>query len=182
MQSPALIEILLISVGLSLDAFSVALAAGAQGFKPRRIFRLGWHFGLFQFFMPIVGWAIGELVAQYTGRFGPWAIFLLMLGIGGKMISESLKGFPKNIPDLSRGWNLVSLSFGTSIDALGVGFGFGLLNYSIFKPAILIGLVCILLTVTGLYLGSKLYARLGNKALMLGGLILIGIGVKSLFD
>jgi putative Mn2+ efflux pump MntP len=180
MQSPTLIEILLISVGLSLDAFSVALAAGAQGFKPRRVFRLSWHFGLFQFFMPVIGWAAGELIAQYTGRLGPWAIFLLMLGIGAKMISEGLKSSPKNIPDLSKGWNLVSLSFGTSFDALGVGFGFGLLNYDIIKPAVIIGLVCAMITIIGLYFGTKLYARLGHKALILGGMILIGIGVKFL--
>ena len=180
MQSPALIEILLLSVGLSLDAFSVALAAGAQGFKPRRIFRLSWHFGLFQFLMPLIGWAAGEFIVNYTGSFGPWAIFLLMLGIGGIMISEGLKAAPKNIPDLSRGWNLVSLSIGTSLDALGIGFGFGLLNYTIFQPAVIIGVVCALMTMIGLYLGTKLYTRLGNRALILGGLILIGIGVKSL--
>ena len=96
------------------------------------------------------------------------------------MISEGLKAAPKNIPDLSRGWNLVSLSIGTSLDALGIGFGFGLLNYTIFQPAVIIGVVCALMTMIGLYLGTKLYTRLGNRALILGGLILIGIGVKSL--
>lgn len=180
MISLPLAEILLISVGLGFDAFSVALAAGAQGFTPRRVFRLGWHFGLFQFMMPIVGWGFGKFLSINIGCFGNWAVFLLLIGIGGKILSEGIKDAPMDIPDLSRGWNLVSLSIGTSLDALGVGFAFGLVGYTILRPAIIIGVVCACMTITGLYFGVRLYERLGHRAMVLGGLILIAIGVKTI--
>lgn len=175
-----LIENLLIALGLAADAFSVALAAGAQGFKPRRIFRLSWHFGLFQFLMPVVGWLGGEVVARIVGRAGPWIVLVLLVGIGVKMIADGIKDAPKELPDLSRGWKMVTLSVATSIDALGIGFGFGLLNISIWKPAVIIGVVCAALTVVGLYLGTRLYRKVGHRALIIGGIILMGIGIKMI--
>lgn len=181
MKALAFSEILLLSVALGFDAFSVALSSGAQGFKPRRIFRLGWHFGLFQFLMPLLGWGFGEYLARWLGSYGKWIVFAILLIIGGKMLWEGFKEKPQNIPDLSRGWKMVSLSIGTSLDAFGVGFGLGLLDYYILKPAIIIGLVCIAMTVTGLYLGVKLYDKLGHRAIILGGIILIGIGIRSIF-
>ena len=178
MQSVPLIEILLISLGLSADAFSVALAAGAQGFTGRRIFRLSWHFGLFQFMMPIMGWALGDVMSHYIGDNGKWIVLVMLVLIGGKMIFEGLKNAPQDLPDLSRGWSLVALSVGTSIDALGVGLGFGLLNVLILKPAAIIGIICALVTIVGLYLGVRLYRALGHRAVIIGGLILIAIGIK----
>lgn len=181
MNYPSFIETFLISIALGFDAFSVALASGSHGFYPRRVFRLGWHFGLFQFVMPIIGWSVGEAVARWLGTFGGLAVFGLLLIIGGKMLWEGLKAAPENIPDLSRGWNLITMAIGTSIDALGVGFGFGLLGYDIIKPAFMIGVVCFGMTVAGLYLGVMLYEKLKHRAITLGGLILIGIGIKHLF-
>ena len=180
MISLPLVEILLLSLGLGVDAFSVALAAGAQGFTSGRVFRLSWHFGLFQFVMPIIGWGFGKFLSTGIGCFGNWAVFLLLIGIGGKMLSEGIKDTPINIPDLSRGWSLLSLSIGTSLDALGVGFGFGLVGYAILKPAIFIGVVCAGMTIIGLYLGAQLYKRLGHRAMIFGGLILIAIGIKTI--
>jgi manganese efflux pump family protein len=173
-----LAEILLISLGLALDAFSVALASGAQGFTKRRVFRLAFHFGLFQFIMPIIGWSIGDILSKYIGAFGQWLVFLMLTSIGIKMLIEGLKKAPESIPDLSKGWKLVSLSIGTSLDALGVGFGFGLLEVSIVGPATLIGIICAAMTILGLYLGVRLYKLLGHRAMLAGGLILIAIGVK----
>lgn len=171
-------EILLLSIGLGFDAFSVAMAAGAQGFAPRRAFRLGWHFGLFQFFMPIIGWGAGEILAVWVGSFGNWAVFILLLAIGGKMLAEGIKDTPKDMPDLSKGWSLVTLSVGTSLDAFGVGLAFGLIGHGIINPAIVIGVVCAIMTIGGLYLGVKLFDKLGHRAMIIGGLILIAVGVK----
>jgi putative Mn2+ efflux pump MntP len=173
-------EILLISIALGFDAFSVALAAGAQGFTLRRIFRLSWHFGLFQFMMPIVGWGLGKFLSTWIGFFGNWAVFILLIGIGGKMLSEGMKNTPINIHDLFRGWNLIILSVGTSLDALGVGFAYGLIGYSIIRPAVIIGIVCAGMTIIGLYLGVRLYEKFGHRSMLLGGLILIAIGVKTI--
>ena len=177
MQIP-LYELLLISLGLAFDAFSVALAAGAQGFTPRRIFRLAWHFGLFQFMMPIIGWGFGEVMAKYIGSLGKWIVLIMLVGIGIKMLIEGLKDSTSEVPDLSRGWKMVSLSIGTSLDALGVGFGFGLMQIAILKPAAIIGIVCSTMTTIGLYLGVRLYQRLGHRTMILGGVILIVIGIK----
>ncbi|MCD6162005.1 MAG: manganese efflux pump [candidate division Zixibacteria bacterium] len=174
----AFIEIILISIGLGFDAFSVALTCGAQGFTWRRVFRLGWHFGLFQFMMPIIGWFLGEFLSQWIGSYGSWIVLLLLLLIGGKMFYEGIKDKPDKLPDLSKGWILLMLSFATSLDALGVGVGFGLLDISIIKPAIIIGVVCSVMTAIGLYLGVMLYDRLGHRALILGGLILMAIGIR----
>lgn len=181
MISPPLYEILLISVALGFDAFSVALASGAHGFNPRRIFRLSWHFGLFQFAMTVIGWSVGEVIAEWLGTFGGWIVFGLLAFIGGKMLWDGIKAAPEKIPDLSKGWNLITMSVGTSIDALGIGFGFGLLNYEILKPATMIGIICFVMTITGLFLGVILYDKLKHRAIILGGIILIIIGVKSLF-
>ncbi len=178
MSALPLIENLLIALGLAADAFSVSLAAGAQGFRPRRIFRLSWHFGLFQFLMPVIGWFGGELVAKIVGRAGPWIVLVLLGSIGIKMIIDGIKDAPKRLPDLSRGWKMVSLSVATSIDALAVGFGLGLLDVPVWRPAIVIGVVCSIMTIIGLYLGVRMYRKIGHRALMIGGLILIGIGIK----
>ena len=176
-----LIEILLIAIGLGADAFSVALAAGAQGFTPRRIFRLSFHFGLFQAMMPIIGWFAGELVANMIGDMGSWVVLVLLCAIGGKLIYDGIVSKPHDLPDLSKGWKMVSLSVATSIDALAVGFGFGLTNISVFKPAAIIGIVCSIMTIIGLYLGVRIYKRLGHKALIIGGIILIIIGIKTIY-
>ncbi|UCC80968.1 MAG: manganese efflux pump [Candidatus Zixiibacteriota bacterium] len=181
MPTLPLIENLIIAVGLAADAFSVSLAAGAQGFRPRRIFRLSWHFGFFQYLMPVIGWFGGELVARVVGGAGPWIVLVLLAGIGIKMIIDGVKDVPKVIPDLSKGMKMVFLSVATSIDALAVGFGFGLLNISIWRPAIVIGMVCAIMTIIGLYLGVRMYRRIGHRSLIIGGLILIGIGIKMVF-
>jgi putative Mn2+ efflux pump MntP len=180
MKSILFLEILLISISLGFDAFSVALASGAPGFTSRRAFRMSWHFGLFQFMMPIIGWGLGDMIASLIGKYAVWVVFCLLLVIGGKMIIEGVKAKPKKIPDLSRGWNLITLSIATSIDALGVGVGFGVLGYQILIPALIIGVTCGIMTVAGLYLGVRLYARLKHRTIILGGIILIAIGIKML--
>ena len=177
-QAIPFFEVILISLGLSADAFSVALAAGAQGFTLRRVFRLSWHFGLFQFLMPIIGWALGDVLSRFVGSYGPWAVMALLILIGGKMVVEGIRNAPENLSDLSRGWNLVSLSVGTSLDALGVGLGLGLLDARILIPATMIGIVCAAMTTVGLYLGVRLYKQLGHRAVIIGGIILIAIGIK----
>jgi putative Mn2+ efflux pump MntP len=181
MTHPPFVQTLLISIALGFDAFSIALAAGAHGFQLRRMFRLGWHFGLFQFLMPIIGWLAGKAVVDLIGSIGHWIVFLLLFMIGGKMLWEGIKGAPENLPDLSRGWNLTVMALSTSIDALVVGLGFGILKYDIIQPAAIIGIICALMTSIGLYLGVKLYRKLQYRAIIVGGMILIGIGIEQLF-
>jgi len=126
--------------------------------------------------MPVIGWTVGEIISKHIGCYGNWVLLILLIGIGGKMINDGIKDVPKEIPDLSKGWSLFVLSVATSIDALGVGFG--LLDYDILKPAFIIGIVCAIMTITGVYFGVKLYDKLGHRMLIIGGVILIGIGIK----
>ncbi|MBK6848181.1 MAG: manganese efflux pump [Proteobacteria bacterium] len=178
--------LLAIAVGLALDAFAVALAVGVSVERVTRghTFRLAWHFGLFQFLMPIVGWLAGLTVQRSFAAFDHWIVFGLLSAIGGKMVVESLRSPKAEAPraDPTRGWSLVALSLATSIDALAVGLSLALLGTRIWYPAIVIGLTAGALTALGLQLGRPLGALFGRRIEALGGAVLIGIGVKTLFD
>ena len=181
-----LIPLLLIALALAVDAFAVALAAGACLPKvgPRQTFRLTWHFGLFQAGMPIIGWAVGLTFRALIESFDHWLAFALLLGVGGHMIYAALSDHPDQCAptDPTRGWSLVMLSVATSIDALAVGLSFALLKIAIWMPALIIGLVAALLTGIGLHLGRllKSTSRLGSAIEVGGGLILIAIGLNIL--
>lgn len=181
-----LTAILLISLALAVDAFAVALAAGAclPEVGPRQTFRLTWHFGLFQAGMNLIGWAVGLTFRTLIESFDHWLAFALLLAVGGHMIREALSAHPDQCSptDPTRGWALVMLSLATSIDALAVGLSFALLKVAIWIPALIIGLVAALLTGIGLHLGRlvKSTSRLGTATEILGGLILITIGLSIL--
>ena len=178
----------LIALALAVDAFAVALAAGAalKHINLRHTFRLAWHFGFFQAGMTIIGWSAGLSFRVFIEQFDHWVAFALLLFVGGRMVvgavrPEKEKGTPA---DPSRGLILVILSFATSIDALAVGLSFSMLNISIWTPAVVIGMIAGILTISGLYLGSYIGSRsgLGAKVEIVGGLVLIGIGIKILFE
>lgn len=175
-----------LSIALGVDAFAVALAAGAvlDPLAERRWFRLGFHFGLFQAMMPILGWFAGRSLQQWINAYDHWVAFILLFLVGGKMIFEALTGDDKEtlIRDPSRGWTLVILSIATSIDALAVGFSIALLGGSIWFPAVIIGISATILTLTGALLGRKIGALWGPRAEIAGGIVLCGIGIKILLE
>lgn len=174
-----------IALGLAMDAFAVAIGAGLQlcGASPRQVFRLAWHFGLFQAFMPIIGWLAGRTVSEYIEPVDHWIAFGLLAFIGGKMIYEALHHDEEaEVCDPTKGWRLVMLSIATSIDALAVGLSLALLNVSIWWPALVIGIVAGVMTIIGMELGKRFGALLGRRMEIVGGLILIGIGVKILVE
>jgi putative Mn2+ efflux pump MntP len=179
------ISILGIAIGLSLDAFSVAITASVTlpEITRRHLFRLAFHFGLFQALMPVLGWLAGRSVESVVREWDHWVAFGLLFLIG----AQSIKcGFSKNketsSEDPTRGLTLVALSVATSIDALAVGFTFAVLGVKIVVPALVIGLVASLMTLVGMFLGRRLGGLLGKKAEILAGLVLIGIGVKILVE
>lgn len=181
----SLYTIFLLAVGLGLDAFSVAIAIGAANQRKTwaPVLRLSLAFGLFQFFMPLAGWLAGSTVVERIARYDHWVAFGLLAAIGGKMIWEGLeKEEATEKPDQTRGWPLLLLSLATSIDALAVGFSFSLLNIPICFPATVIGAVCFLMTAAGMIFGKTLAKLFGKKVEILGGLVLIGIGVKILIE
>ncbi len=173
-------EILLIALSMAMDAFAVCLGVGAQKSTsgPRPIFRLAFHFGLFQFLMPVIGWFAGTTALRYITAYDHWVAFGLLAFVGIRMVRSGLDPHgdqPKNDP--SRGWNLVLLSLATSMDALAVGFSLGLVGVTIWYPAVIIGVVTGLISWLGLLLGNRLGVRFGKRMEIIGGIILVLIGV-----
>ena len=182
-------EILLIALALAVDAFAVALAAGVslcRGGQGRRVFRLAFHFGIFQAGMNILGWLGGITLRPVVEAFGHWLAFGLLAFVGIKMIREAIRETKEENEgaDPTRGRMLVTLSVATSIDSLAVGLSFAVLGISVWIPALIIGLVAAGLTVIGFRLGCLLGAtsRLGSRAEIAGGLVLVAMGLKILYE
>lgn len=175
-----------IAVALAMDAFAVALGAGLtlQALTGRHLFRFGFHFGLFQAGMPVLGWLTGLSVQRSIAAYDHWVAFGLLALVGGKMIHEALSQKEEKPVgrDPTRGWSLVSLSVATSIDALAVGLSLAMLGVSIWVPAAVIGVICAALTIAGMLLGNRIGAAWGGRVEVLGGVVLIAIGLKILLE
>jgi putative Mn2+ efflux pump MntP len=177
-------ETFLVALSMAMDAFAVCLIAGAmnQANGPRPAFRLSFHFGLFQFIMPVVGWVVGRTVEPLIRDYDHWVAFGLLAFVGLHMIYAALHGEEAQPPDPSRGWTLVLLSIAVSIDALAVGLSLGVLGISVWYPAFIIGIVTGMLSLAGLSLGQRLGGTLGKPVEIIGGVVLIGIGARILFS
>jgi putative Mn2+ efflux pump MntP len=181
-------HIIAIAIALAMDAFAVAIATGVslRAVNARQVFRLAWHFGLFQTLMPIIGWTAGLSVQDYIEHYDHWIAFALLMFVGGNMIREALAGpdDTKERKDPTRGATMVMLSVATSIDALAVGLSIAMLKISIWYPAVIIGIVAGSFTILGLKIGQKVAAakRLSHYAEIMGGLVLIGIGINILYQ
>jgi manganese efflux pump family protein len=177
-------EILVIAVGLSMDAVAVSLAAGAgnraQG--RRATFRLSFHFGLFQAIMPVIGWALGISVARYIESVDHWVAFGLLVFVGGRMIYAALTGGEADDlgRDPSRGTTLLMLSVATSIDALAIGLTLAMLGTGIWYAALVIGVVTACLSLAAILVGRHVGTALGSRMEIVGGVALILIGVRIL--
>jgi len=173
---------------LAMDAFAVSVASGItlKNITFRQTFRLSWHFGVFQALMPIIGWSAGISIRSYIEHFDHWVAFGLLLFIGGNMIREAFhnKEENKQKSDPTKGITLLMLSVATSIDALAVGLSLSMVNISIWFPAFIIGMVATTFTGIGLHLGKKIggTSHLCSYAEALGGIVLIGIGLKILSE
>jgi len=171
-----------------MDAFAVAIATGIAlgAVSGRQTFRLAFHFGLFQFLMPVIGYLAGMTVERYIEGYDHWFAFALLGYIGGKMVYEGSRGDGEegnDGKDPTRGISLVVLSVATSIDALAVGISLGVLhNEGIVYPGIVIGIVACTFTAAGLHLGKRLGTVFGKRMEVVGGLVLVAIGVKILLD
>ena len=179
--------VLAIALALAMDAFAVSLGISVAFAEVTRkqTFRLAFHFGLFQFLMPIAGWAAGESILKYIQGFDHWIAFGLLGFIGTRMIYESFRlgERPKKFKkDPTKGTSLLILSLATSIDALAVGLSLAVLEVSIIYPAAIIGFVAFLMTGLGMKIGPFLGKLFGKRAELLGGIILVIVGLKILFD
>jgi putative Mn2+ efflux pump MntP len=176
----SLASILLMALSMAMDAFAVSLGSGVKiGPGPRPVFRIAFHFGLFQTILPIVGWLFGNTIEPYVRGFDHWVAFGLLTFVGIRMIRSGLsKDEEENPRDPSRGWTMVMLSIAVSIDALAVGLSLGVIGVTIWTPALVIGLVTGALSLIGLRVGNGFGKRFGKPVEVLGGLVLIGIGVR----
>ncbi len=176
-------SILFLAVGLSLDAFAVALGISSSGRATgqRDSVRLSFHFGLFQFFLPILGWLAGATIEPLIAQFDHWVAFALLAFVGIRMIKS---GFSDEPPvegkNPTKGKMLVILSVATSIDALAIGLSLAFLHVDVVFPSIVIGLVTFALSYGGMQAGRWLSARYGPKLELIGGIVLLLIGLKVL--
>ncbi len=179
------LDILIIALSMSMDAFAVSLGAGTHERTngPRPTFRLAFHFGLFQFLMPILGWFAGMTILRYISAYDHWVAFILLGFVGIRMIRSGIQpNSDEQKNDPSRGWTLVLLALATSIDALAIGFSLGLVGVTIWYPAVVIGVVTGLISWLGIRLGNRLGARFGKRMEIIGGIILILMGVRILLS
>ena len=186
----SLMEIFLIGIGLSMDAFAVAICKGLsmQKVDLRYTVWIALYFGVFQAAMPLTGWLLGSQFARHVTRFAPWIAFILLALIGGNMIHESLSKDEEEAEREERltvdHKELLMLAVATSIDALAVGVSFSMVEISISIGAtvILIGCTTFVISLAGVFIGNTFGAKYEKRAEFVGGAILILIGLKILLE
>ncbi len=177
------VEVLLMAFGLAMDATAVSLGVGTAGQadSPRAIFRLSFHFGLFQALMPILGWIAGSTVAGLISSFDHWVALGLLAFVGVRMVRSGLDPDCESCPpNPSRGGTLIMLSVATSIDAFAIGLSLAMLKVNILYPSLVIGVVTATLSLAGLLAGNRLGNAFGKRMEVLGGLVLVAIGLRIL--
>ena len=178
--------IILIGIGLAMDAFSVSVTDGIVLGRPqlKQAGKIAFFFGFFQFLMPVLGFLLGSAFAKFITAFDHWVAFGLLAFIGGKMIWEAFHeedecNCNKNPLEI---YTLFILAIATSIDALAVGITFATMSVSVLFASTIIGILTFFICLLGVYMGSWCGNLLGNKAEVIGGLVLFGIGVKILIE
>ena len=180
-----LVTIIVIAVGLAMDAFAVSIVSGSvyQQLHVRHALRMAVFFGGFQAVMPLIGSLAGMSVKDYIADYDHWVAFGLLAAVGGKMIYESFKieSAEKNF-DPSNLLVLLVLALATSIDALAIGITLSLIVSSITVAVIIIGLVTFVLSYLGVFIGKRFGHFFEDKIEAVGGIILIGLGVKIVLE
>ncbi len=180
------VTLLLLAVGLSFDTFAVSVSTGLSVCHIRfwQAVRVAFILAVFQGLMPCIGWLLGSQVAHFISNYDHWIAFVLLAILGGKMIWES---FQKD-DDSTKECNplklslVVGMAVATSIDALVVGVSFAFLQMNILWAAFIIGAVTFLVAMLGMLFGKKVGNKLGKKMEVIGGLMLVAIGLKILFE
>lgn len=179
-----LIELFLIAVGLSMDAFAVSVCKGLA--MPKCTFKkvaiVGLWFGGFQALMPAIGYILGAQFQEAIASIDHWIAFVLLALIGGNMIHEALDNDEEEADASLDVKTMFLLAVATSIDALAIGITFAFLKVSIIPAVCFIGIVTFIISFAGVKIGNVFGARYKNKAEIVGGVILILLGLKILLD
>jgi putative Mn2+ efflux pump MntP len=180
-----IVTILFIALGLAMDAFAAAIANGMvlEENLIRSAFRIALFFGLFQAVMPVLGWLVAFKVHDIISQVDHWIAFVLLVFVGSRMILDSLRKRHVERGKMHLGTGLLlMLSIATSIDAFAVGITFAFLDINILIPVCIIGLVTFILSLFGFLIAKNIGRIGGNYMGIVGGMILIGIGVKILIE
>lgn len=179
-----LIAVILIAVGLAMDAFAVSICKGLAIRRPgaKSILIIGFWFGFFQAAMPIIGYYLGASFYQYISEYDHWIVFIILAIIGLNMIREALSGEDEKVDDDIGFKVMLILAIATSIDAFAVGISFAMDSTPVLVPALIIGIITMAISMTGVKIGAAVGDRYSGKAEIVGGIILILIGLKVLLE
>ena len=177
------IELFILAVGLSMDAFAVSICKGlsVQRLRPRHALICGAYFGGFQALMPLIGWLLGRQFEELIKSIDHWIAFGLLVLIGANMIRESF-GKDEEVNDSFSFKTMLPLAVATSIDALAVGVTFAFLEVQIVPAILLIGVTTFAISAAGVKIGNVFGAKYKSKAELAGGIILILLGIKILIE
>ena len=178
------IEILLISIGLAMDAFAVSVCKGLAMKKMswKKAIIIGLYFGIFQAVMPVIGYFLGTTFEKFITNVDHWVAFILLVGIGINMVKEAFDRESENRNDNVDVKTMLVLSIATSIDALAIGITFACLKIHIVMPVITIGLITFIISIIGVKIGNRFGDKYEKKAEIMGGVILILLGIKILLE
>lgn len=179
-----IVELLLIGIGLAMDAFAVSVCKGLslKKLSIKKALIVGIYFGLFQGGMPVIGYFLGSTFESLITQIDHWIAFILLLFIGGNMIKESLSKECEDSNDKVDFRTMLPLAIATSIDALAIGITFAFLKVNILVAVLIIGIITFVLSFIGVIVGKKVGCKYKNKAEFIGGIILILMGIKILLE
>ena len=180
-----MLSILLIGVGLSMDAFAVSVTSGltVKGFGPKHAALLGIYFGGFQFLMPLIGYLLGSTVSSFVSDYAPYISFFLLAFVGIKMLVEAIRGGEAAVCTQLRHTQLLMMAIATSLDALAVGVSFAFMpEVSLLPSCLLIGCTTFVLCFAGGMVGGKIPGISCKTAGIAGGVVLGAIGIKLLIE
>ena len=183
-EKMGIIELILLSIGLGMDAFAVSICKGISMKKMdwKKACIIGLYFGGFQAIMPVIGYFLGSTFESFITSFDHWVAFILLVVIGGNMIKESFSKESENINGDVGFKTMIILAIATSIDALAVGITFAFFNVNLILAITLIGTITFALSVIGTKVGNRFGDKYENKAEFVGGVILMLLGLKILLE
>lgn len=179
-----LVELIILSVGLAMDAFAVSICKGLamKKIKWKNAIIIGLYFGIFQAIMPLIGYLLGVSFQSAITSIDHWVAFVLLVGIGANMIREAISKEKEEANDSIKIKDMLILAIATSIDALAIGITFAFLEVNITLAVSLIGIITFIISVIGVKIGNIFGDKYERKAELAGGIILIGLGIKILIE
>ncbi len=179
-----IIELILLSIGLAMDAFAVSICKGIsmKRMNWRKALIIGMYFGGFQALMPVIGYFLGTAFESIITNIDHWVAFILLGIIGGNMIKEAFEDESENCNDDVGFKTMIMLAIATSIDALAVGITFAFLKVNLIAAISMIGVITFVLSIIGTKIGNRFGDKYESKAELVGGVILVLLGIKILLE